>query len=370
MKRIIGLALVAAALVAGCGDTADKNEYVTKVNNAQAALTTSMAKINPAGNPDSIASELDEGAKAIDKTATDFKAIEPPDDAKGAHEKMVKGLSSLAQTFRDAAEAAKQVGPDDLLTLIYTSGTTGPPKGVELTHDNLVKSIEGFKQLIDFPPGGKVISWLPNAHVAERNAHHYIPVCLGLEITICDDPRQIGIGNPTGSQVNARDASRAVSRNRAAGLSDPVEFPRVRRFQSGGSQPQTGNSTVQRRPYALVSRPTSFFNSLAFPTIRQRRVAVEDNLAGGQRGFQLFVPLFRNHRVIEAQRPEIRHCLKRCDAGVGDVCSIEPQFPQVWKLLQKFESLVVNRSVVEIETGEFFERRDGRGAGGACAGTK
>jgi long-subunit acyl-CoA synthetase (AMP-forming) len=37
-----------------------------------------------------------------------------------------------------------------------------------------------------------VISWLPNAHVAERNAHHYIPICLGLEVTICEDPRQIG----------------------------------------------------------------------------------------------------------------------------------------------------------------------------------
>ena len=91
----------------------------------------------------------------------------------------------------DAAAAAADVKPDDLLTLIYTSGTTGPPKGVELTHDNLIKSIEGFKQLIDFPPEGRVISWLPNAHVAERNAHHYIPIVLGLEVTICDDPRKI-----------------------------------------------------------------------------------------------------------------------------------------------------------------------------------
>ena len=92
----------------------------------------------------------------------------------------------------DAEASAAKVKPSDLLTLIYTSGTTGPPKGVELTHDNLIKSIEGFKQLIDFPPEGRVISWLPNAHVAERNAHHYIPIVIGLEITICDDPRKIG----------------------------------------------------------------------------------------------------------------------------------------------------------------------------------
>ncbi len=145
MKRIIGLALVAAALVAGCGDTADKNEYVTKVNNAQAALTTSMAKINPAGNPDSIASELDEGAKAIDKTATDFKAIEPPDDAKGAHEKMVKGLSSLAQTFRDAAEAAKAKDTEKMVQLLSGIQTSEGAKQLEAAQKELTENGYKFK---------------------------------------------------------------------------------------------------------------------------------------------------------------------------------------------------------------------------------
>jgi long-subunit acyl-CoA synthetase (AMP-forming) len=92
----------------------------------------------------------------------------------------------------DAEASAAQVKPDDLLTLIYTSGTTGPPKGVELTHTNLVRSVEGLRQIMDIPQGGRVISWLPNAHIAERMAHHYVPMCLGLEITICPDPRKIG----------------------------------------------------------------------------------------------------------------------------------------------------------------------------------
>jgi long-subunit acyl-CoA synthetase (AMP-forming) len=91
----------------------------------------------------------------------------------------------------DAAAAAAAADPDDLVTLIYTSGTTGPPKGVELTHANLLSAIDGFLQLIELPAGGRVISWLPNAHIAERMAHHYVPTCLGLEITICPDPRQI-----------------------------------------------------------------------------------------------------------------------------------------------------------------------------------
>jgi long-subunit acyl-CoA synthetase (AMP-forming) len=40
-------------------------------------------------------------------------------------------------------------------------------------------------------PDGRVISWLPSAHVAERNAHHYLPIVYGLQITCCDNPREI-----------------------------------------------------------------------------------------------------------------------------------------------------------------------------------
>jgi long-chain acyl-CoA synthetase len=91
----------------------------------------------------------------------------------------------------DAEASVAQLGPQDLLTIIYTSGTTGPPKGVQLSHRNLLAAVEQAEQLIDFPRDGRVISWLPAAHVAERNAHHYLPMVYGLQITCCDNPREI-----------------------------------------------------------------------------------------------------------------------------------------------------------------------------------
>jgi long-chain acyl-CoA synthetase len=91
----------------------------------------------------------------------------------------------------DVEASVAQIRPDDLLTLIYTSGTTGPPKGVQLSHRNLLAAVEQAEELIDLPPDGRVISWLPSAHVAERNAHHYLPIVFGLQVTCCDNPRDI-----------------------------------------------------------------------------------------------------------------------------------------------------------------------------------
>ena len=91
----------------------------------------------------------------------------------------------------DVEASVAQIKPEDVLTLIYTSGTTGPPKGVQLTHSNLLTAVEALEILVELPRDGRVISWLPSAHIAERNAHHYFPIVYGLQITCCDDPRQV-----------------------------------------------------------------------------------------------------------------------------------------------------------------------------------
>ena len=94
----------------------------------------------------------------------------------------------------DPAPLAAEIGLEDPLTLIYTSGTTGPPKGVTLTHGNLLRMntavMEGVIKMPD-DPEAKVISWLPAAHIAERGANYYTPIMRGFQIHICPDPRRI-----------------------------------------------------------------------------------------------------------------------------------------------------------------------------------
>jgi long-chain acyl-CoA synthetase len=98
--------------------------------------------------------------------------------------------SHAAEGF-DFEAAWRAVQPEDILTLIYTSGTTGPPKGVQLTHANLISAVQGFDEVIAFPSDGRVVSWLPMAHIAERACSHYLPMLLGFTTTDCPDARQV-----------------------------------------------------------------------------------------------------------------------------------------------------------------------------------
>jgi long-subunit acyl-CoA synthetase (AMP-forming) len=91
----------------------------------------------------------------------------------------------------DVVAAAGKIQPDDVLTLIYTSGTTGRPKGVQLSHHNIMVSAKAVQEIIPIEAGGRLISWLPAAHIAERMAHHYIPVIYAGSITCCPNPREV-----------------------------------------------------------------------------------------------------------------------------------------------------------------------------------
>jgi long-chain acyl-CoA synthetase len=71
----------------------------------------------------------------------------------------------------------KNVKPEDLLTLIYTSGTTGNPKGVMLTHANLVSNFKACQPLMPVTENHRALSFLPLCHVYERMLNYLYAYC-------------------------------------------------------------------------------------------------------------------------------------------------------------------------------------------------
>ena len=93
----------------------------------------------------------------------------------------------------------KDIDRDQLLTIMNTSGTTGNPKGVMLTHGNIITNIEGVQfWVVELVPEDVSISYLPLSHIFERLAGHYLPLSIGVTIgyaesieTIPDDLQEI-----------------------------------------------------------------------------------------------------------------------------------------------------------------------------------
>lgn len=100
------------------------------------------------------------------------------------------GLLEHEPVSLDAARTAAR--PEDLATIIYTSGTTGPPKGVMISHRNVLWMIEAMHRCLPVDPHRRrIISYLPMAHIAERIVSHYLGVCLGCEVTTCPEPNLV-----------------------------------------------------------------------------------------------------------------------------------------------------------------------------------
>ncbi len=100
-------------------------------------------------------------------------------------------LEAIGDPGFDFEAAWRAVEPDDVLCLIYTSGTTGPPKGVQLTHANMIAEWRACDQVFDVEPGGRSISFLPTAHVADRWSQLYGQMIYGSCVHCCPDPREM-----------------------------------------------------------------------------------------------------------------------------------------------------------------------------------
>ncbi len=90
---------------------------------------------------------------------------------------LAQWLAAGEQAFE--LPAPTRPGPDDLAALVYTSGTTGKPKGVMLTHRNVVSDVKAVLERIAPTVDDVFLSFLPLSHTFERTGGYYLPIAAG-----------------------------------------------------------------------------------------------------------------------------------------------------------------------------------------------
>jgi long-chain acyl-CoA synthetase len=100
-------------------------------------------------------------------------------------------VAALSANGFDFEATWRSVEPGDTSTIVYTSGTTGMPKGVELSHTNLLSTAPLFDTLGGIGPDDRVVSYLPDAHAANRCFAHYANLVSGMQVTTVADPKKV-----------------------------------------------------------------------------------------------------------------------------------------------------------------------------------
>ncbi|KAB7531062.1 AMP-binding protein [Flagellimonas olearia] len=113
------------------------------------------------------------------KNLEDIFSFDQLDNCKHWGEVLEKGADNSNQ--EEVEKLKDGVKPKDLATLIYTSGTTGRPKGVMLSHDNIVSNVLSSETRVPFETGGSALSFLPVCHIFERMILYLYQYC-GIEI--------------------------------------------------------------------------------------------------------------------------------------------------------------------------------------------
>lgn len=160
-------------------DTPGSSTYILHDSGARFLITTSIARWN------AIATAATDAALSLDAIDTVVLINEavPPGTTQEVlgHTVRLLDLEQWLMLANKVTEADLPAGPqpDDLCELIYTSGTTGRPKGVMITHRNIVSNLQQLNAVYDFNHEDVFLSFLPFSHTFERTVTHYNSIANG-----------------------------------------------------------------------------------------------------------------------------------------------------------------------------------------------
>jgi long-chain acyl-CoA synthetase len=186
-----------------------------------------------------------------------------------------KGRPALAADPQAVRTRAGEVRETDLATLIYTSGTTGDPKGVMLTHRNLVSNTVGSSEV--FAAMGKddvALSFLPLCHVFERMSGHYLMLLQGCSIAYAESVEKVPANmvevRPTVMCSVPRLYEKMYARVHEKVASDPPARQKIFRWAVGVGREMFRHQIDRTTPGLLLRAKFAVADKLVFSKIKER----------------------------------------------------------------------------------------------------
>ena len=118
--------------------------------------------------------------------------LEPVDDPLPNLMPLAQWLAPARSHRRPPRYLLEPGDPTTLATIVYTSGTTGRPKGVMLSHHNILWDLHAALQRVPAYPDDVFLSFLPLSHTLERTAGHYLPMVCGSTVVFSRSVAQLG----------------------------------------------------------------------------------------------------------------------------------------------------------------------------------
>jgi long-chain acyl-CoA synthetase len=198
-----------------------------------------------------------------------------PAGTMGLDELRAKGREALAKDPDAVQKRAAEVRRDDLATLIYTSGTTGDPKGVMLTHGNLLHNILAAEKV--FPAVNHewtCLSFLPLCHSFERTAGHNFMLYKGVTIAYAESvekvPENMADVRPHIMCSVPRLYEKMYARVNEKVASDPPLRQKIFRWAIGVGREMFAHTVARTQPSALLKAKFGLADKLVFSKIKQR----------------------------------------------------------------------------------------------------
>ncbi len=185
-----------------------------------------------------------------------------------------RGRGLLAGDPGVVRHRAAEVTRDDLATLIYTSGTTGDPKGVMLTHGNLVHNVIAASKLFPIGPEWTALSFLPLCHSFERTAGHNFMLATGATIAYAESvekvPENMLQVRPHVMTSVPRLYEKMYARVNEKVAADSPLRQRIFRWAIGVGRERFAHTVARSEPGPLLKAKFALADKLVFSKIKAR----------------------------------------------------------------------------------------------------